>query len=105
VTTRPLLRWAALVGAGAMAACALASAACAPAASPGANPAAPPVAAVHRHQCGRCHGPPDPGSHTRAELEDAFSRHRTRVHLTADEWAAMVDYLAAPAASATLHER
>jgi Spy/CpxP family protein refolding chaperone len=87
----------------AAAAWALATTACAPA--PTQSQSAPPIAAVHRHQCGRCHSPPDPGSHTRAQLEDAFSRHRSRVHLTGEEWAAMVDYLSAPDASAALRKR
>lgn len=64
--------------------------ACAPASAPD----GPPIATVHRHQCGKCHAPPPPGSHSREEFEDAFGRHHTRVHLTQDEWQAMVDYLA-----------
>jgi hypothetical protein len=67
--------------------------ACAPAASPD----APPIAAVYTRQCGKCHSPPEPKSHTRPQLEDAFARHKNRAHLTQDEWAQMVDYLAAPA--------
>jgi hypothetical protein len=70
--------------------------ACAPASSPD----APPIAAVHAHRCGKCHAPPDPGSHTRAQLEVAFGRHRSRAHLTPEEWSAMIDYLAAPEAAA-----
>jgi hypothetical protein len=64
--------------------------ACAPAAAPD----GPPIAAVHRHQCGKCHAPPPPGSHSREEFETAFGRHHKRVHLTDEEWQAMVDYLA-----------
>jgi len=64
--------------------------ACAPAAAPD----GPPIAAVHRSQCGRCHTPPPPGSHSREQFETAFDRHHKRVHLTQDEWQAMVDYLA-----------
>lgn len=67
--------------------------ACAPAAAPD----GPPIAAVHRHQCGKCHAPPSPGSHSREEFESAFGRHHKRVHLTEEEWQAMVDYLAPPA--------
>lgn len=67
--------------------------ACAPASAPD----APPIAAVHRQQCGKCHAPPQPGSHSREEFEDAFGRHQKRVHLTQEEWQAMIDYLAAPA--------
>lgn len=69
------------------------AAACAPAAAPD----GPPIAAVHRHQCGRCHTPPEPGSHSRAEFESAFGRHHKRVHLSEEEWQAMIDYLAPPA--------
>lgn len=72
--------------------CASLAAACAPASSPD----APPIAALHAHRCGKCHAPPAPASHTRAQLEDAFGRHRSRAHLTTQEWSAMVDYLAAP---------
>ncbi len=64
--------------------------ACAPASAPD----GPPIAAVHRHQCSKCHAPPPPGSHSREEFEDAFGRHHKRVHLTQDEWQAMIDYLA-----------
>ena len=64
---------------------------CAPAAS---APDGPPIATVHRHQCGKCHAPPPPGSHSREEFESAFGRHHKRVHLTDEEWQAMIDYLA-----------
>lgn len=52
------------------------------------------VAAIRSSKCGVCHSPPKPGSRTRAHLEDAFTRHRTRVHLSNDQWAAMIDFLA-----------
>ncbi|HTQ41543.1 MAG TPA: hypothetical protein VMI75_02225 [Polyangiaceae bacterium] len=68
--------------------------ACAPAAAPDGSGERPPIATVHRHQCGRCHTPPSPGSHSREEFETAFGRHHRRVHLTDEEWQAMVDYLA-----------
>jgi hypothetical protein len=68
--------------------------ACAPAAAPDGPGSRPPIAAVHRHQCGKCHAPPPPGSHSREEFETAFGRHHKRVHLTDEEWQAMVDYLA-----------
>ena len=61
-----------------------------------AAPDGPPIAAVHRKQCGRCHTPPEPRSHTREQLEAAFGRHGKRVHLSPDEWQAMIDYLAPP---------
>ena len=53
------------------------------------------AAAIHTSKCGGCHQAPAPGSHTRMELESAFSRHHKRVHLSTEEWQAMVDYLAA----------
>jgi len=74
------------------AACALFAAACAPAAAPDASP----IATLHTRACGKCHAPPEPGSHSRAQLTDAFGRHQRRTHLTKDQWAAMLDYLAAP---------
>ena len=74
-----------------------AMAACAAAPPPdGAEPERPAIAAVHVSKCGSCHTPPDPRTRTREHLEDAFARHRRRVRLTRDEWAAMVDYLALP---------
>jgi hypothetical protein len=36
---------------------------------------------------------------------DASRRHRKRVRLNADEWSAMIDYLAAPEGSATQQGR
>jgi hypothetical protein len=54
------------------------------------------VAMIRTAKCGNCHEPPEPGSRTRAHLEDAFTRHKKRVHLSDDQWAAMVDYLARP---------
>jgi hypothetical protein len=65
--------------------------------SQAAAPDAPPIASLHSHQCGRCHVPPEPRTRTRAQLEDAFTRHGKRVHLSHDDWQAMIDYLAAPA--------
>lgn len=55
------------------------------------------IAEVHRAKCGNCHVPVEPGSRPRSVLEEAFPRHRTRVHLTDDEWSQMVEYLARPA--------
>ncbi|MGH7294702.1 MAG: hypothetical protein ACRELB_07210, partial [Polyangiaceae bacterium] len=75
---RPLL---ALVAAS-VAPLSIASMACSPAAAPD----GPPIASVHSRRCGNCHAPPEPGSHTRASLEDAFGRHRRRVHLSQEEW-------------------
>jgi hypothetical protein len=56
----------------------------------------PTIAVVHARGCGKCHALPEPGAHARTELEAAFGRHSKRVRLTADEWRAMLDYLAAP---------
>jgi hypothetical protein len=54
------------------------------------------IASMHVTKCGACHTLPDPKTRTRRHLEEAFTRHKRRVHLTAEEWAAMVDYLAMP---------
>jgi hypothetical protein len=54
------------------------------------------IAVVHVSRCGGCHRLPDPKTRTREHLEDALSRHRKRVHLTSEEWAQMIDYLAMP---------
>jgi len=77
---------------------ALALTACAPAASapaPDVKPELRPIAAMHASKCGACHVRPEPRTRTREHLEEAFSRHRKRVRLSEDEWARMVDYLAA----------
>jgi Skp family chaperone for outer membrane proteins len=66
------------------------------------QPAAPdalPIAAVHTTRCGHCHVAPERNTRTRAELEDAFGRHKHRLHLSQDEWQAMIDFLAAPPAN------
>ena len=49
---------------------------------------------IHRSRCGNCHVRVEPGTRTRAELDEAFTRHRKRVRLSDQEWAKMVDYLA-----------
>jgi hypothetical protein len=61
-----------------------------------AEPSQNAIAAVHASRCGACHRAPDPKTRTREHLVDAFSRHKRRVHLTREEWAEMVDYLAMP---------
>jgi len=60
------------------------------------SPEPSPIARIHKAKCGACHQRVEPGQRTRAQLEDAFTRHRKRVHLTEEQWAQMVDYLAAP---------
>jgi hypothetical protein len=55
------------------------------------------VVAVHKVQCSRCHTAPQPGTRTKPYLVDTFARHKKRVHLSQEEWTAMIDYLAAPA--------
>jgi hypothetical protein len=44
--------------------------------------------------------PVEPGTHTRAELETAFTKHRTRVKMNDAEWSSMIDYLASDSANA-----
>jgi hypothetical protein len=73
--------------------CLLVTGACSP--SHASAPDAPPIAAVHRHQCGRCHTPPEPGALARERVESAALRHDKRVRLTRAEWTSMIDYLAA----------
>lgn len=53
------------------------------------------VARIHRTKCGACHLRVEPGARTRAQLEAAFPRHHMRVKMSDDDWAKMVDYLAA----------
>jgi hypothetical protein len=73
------------------------------AAVPGPSPVAPPpvaaaspppIAAVHRARCGQCHVRVEPGTRTRDALVTALARHRNRVHLAEEQWAALIDYLA-----------
>jgi hypothetical protein len=56
----------------------------------------PSVARLHASKCGSCHVPVEPGTRSRSHLESAFARHEAqkRVRLTAQEWDAMVEYLA-----------
>jgi hypothetical protein len=70
--------------------------ACTPASETARAPVADvdPVAAVHVRKCSACHTLPQPGTRTRAYLEQALARHRKRVRLADDQWHAMVDYLA-----------
>ncbi|MDP9150739.1 MAG: hypothetical protein M3O36_12480 [Myxococcota bacterium] len=56
------------------------------------------VSRLHTQKCGRCHAPPQPRTRTRDHLEAAFLRHKTRVRFTAEQWAAMIDYLAVASA-------
>ena len=56
----------------------------------------PPIAEVHRARCGACHVRVEPGTRTREQLETAFSRHKKRARLSDEQWAALVEYLAAP---------
>jgi cytochrome c5 len=71
-----------------------AATACSPAVDHPRAPA-PAIAEVHKHQCNRCHTLPQPGQHPRSFVEQALARHHKRVHLTDDEWAQLIDYLAA----------
>ena len=61
-------------------------------------PPAMEIARVHHAKCGACHVRVEPGERTRAQLEAALPRHRTRVHLRDEQWAEMLDYLAPPPA-------
>jgi hypothetical protein len=67
----------------------------APSGSQANAPEPSPIARIHKAKCGSCHVRVEPGQRTRAQLEDAFTRHHKRVRLTEEQWAQMVDYLAA----------
>jgi hypothetical protein len=54
------------------------------------------IATLHASKCGACHSAPAPKTRSREHLEDAFARHKKRVHLTREEWAELTDYLALP---------
>lgn len=66
--------------------------------TPSSAPSAPPpISEIWHARCGACHEYVHPGERTRDELVAAFSRHRKkRVHLSDEQWQAMVDFLAKP---------
>ena len=68
-----------------------------PSGAPNAPAAKSEIARIHRAKCGSCHLRIEPGERSRAELEAAFTRHRKRANLSEEQWAQMVDYLAAAA--------
>jgi hypothetical protein len=55
----------------------------------------PPIAGEWRARCASCHMRVEPGTRTRAQLEDAFTRHRTRTRMTEAQWTDLTDFLAA----------
>jgi len=68
---------------------------CAPEAPPAdVPPALAHIAEVHKARCGKCHRRVEPGTRTRDKLLAVFPKHRSRVHLTEDEWSQMIEYLA-----------
>jgi cytochrome c553 len=75
-------------------------AACAPSANDP-RAAEPPIASVWRARCGACHARVEPGEKSNATLRAAAKRHEKRVHLTADQWDALVAWLSPAAAPAT----
>lgn len=78
----------------------LTAAGCAPSAPPAdVPPALQHIAEVHKARCGNCHVRVEPGARQREQLEAAFPKHRSRVHLSDEEWAQMIEYLSAPAPS------
>jgi hypothetical protein len=52
------------------------------------------IARLHKAKCGSCHMRVEPGERSRSELEAAFTRHRSRVHMSEEKWGEMIDYLA-----------
>ena len=91
----------AAAGAACLAGCTSAPAPRASSAPAGADQA---IASMHVSKCGACHTLPSPQTRTRRHLEEAFTRHKRRVHLTTEEWEAMVDYLAMPPEGATARQ-
>ena len=62
---------------------------------------APPVSpraaqALWRAKCGACHLPVEPGSRGREAVVATMARHRKRLSLREDQWAAVTDFLAPP---------
>jgi hypothetical protein len=54
----------------------------------------PAIAETWRAKCGNCHTRVEPGTRTRAQLDDALPRHRTRARLSDTEWVELEDFLA-----------
>jgi hypothetical protein len=58
------------------------------------------IARLHRSRCGACHVRVEPGQRSREVLDAALTRHRKRVSMYEEQWAAMIDYLAPARAGA-----
>ncbi len=58
------------------------------------EPSQPAIAEAWQARCGTCHTRVQPHTRTHAQLEDAFGRHKSRTHLTNEEWKALEDFLA-----------
>lgn len=54
----------------------------------------PPIADAWLSKCGSCHERPQPKLRPRDYIEAAMKRHKRRVSLDDDEWAAMIDFMA-----------
>lgn len=82
---------------------ALVLAACGGASAGAAAPTAsePQIAEEWRAKCGNCHRRVEPGTRSRADLEDAWKRHKTRTHLADEQWAELTDFLAAGPSTAS----
>ncbi|MFO0668789.1 MAG: hypothetical protein U0235_04045 [Polyangiaceae bacterium] len=76
--------------------------ACGGASSPARTAPEPPIARAWKNRCGACHTRVEPGTRSRAELEEALSRHRKRVKLHESEWRELVAFLARPEATLSL---
>ena len=81
---------------------AVALVACGGASSVASSPTAtePQIAEEWRAKCGNCHRRVEPGTRTRATLDDAWKRHKTRTHLSDEQWAELTDFLASTPATA-----
>lgn len=53
----------------------------------------PPIAKLWLGKCGSCHERPQPKLRSRDYIEAAAKRHKKRVPMDDDEWAAMIDFL------------
>ena len=51
------------------------------------------VAKIHHSSCGACHARVEPGERTREHLEKALAKHHSRVKMTDEQWAQLIDYL------------
>ena len=51
------------------------------------------VAEIHHGSCGGCHVRVERGERSREYLEKSLAKHHTRVRMSDEQWALLIDYL------------